>query len=135
MSLGATTKCTRDIKGCSYCHIPLALFPIPMPASLYRDALIKEEAMGVLYAMLCSKPSIIHKTLEPCLSSDLFIQRLVKVSQAFNDPTRKSPKQNVHMCIFRTDFMIDMFSGKLKIIEFNTIATGCGSLWQRITEI
>jgi len=53
----------------------------------------------------------------------------------FNDPARKSPKQDVHMCIFRTDFMIDIYSSKLKMIEFNTIATGCGSLWQRIIEI
>jgi len=49
------------------------MFPIPMPASLYRDALIKEEAMGVLYAMLCSKPQIIYKTLEPCMAQDVFI--------------------------------------------------------------
>ena len=67
VSLGATTKCNREIKGNDYCHIPLALFPIPVPYKLYRDALIKEEAMGVLYAMMCAKPDLIYRTLGPCI--------------------------------------------------------------------
>lgn len=64
--------------------------------------------MGVVVADMVKRPnSFIHNVLNPFAESDDFIKRLLKVSAAFNDPNDKVPKQDIHMCILRTDFMVD----------------------------
>lgn len=41
----------------------------------------------------------------------------------------------MHMLIMRTDFMVDQTSRSLKLVEFNTIAAGLGSLSQKVFEL
>lgn len=64
--------------------------------------------MGVVVADMVKRPNgFIHEVLKPFAENDDFIRRLLEVSAAFNDPNCKVPKQDIHMCILRTDFLVD----------------------------
>lgn len=58
---------------------------------------------------------------------DEFLKRLLEISREFND--RKAvglPVQDTHMCILRSDYMVDWPSidqqPLLKLVEYNTVA-------------
>lgn len=52
------------------------------------------------------------------------------------DKAVKSPHfQPVHLGKLRCDFMIDQDDNHLKLVEYNTIATGMGICWQRVRDL
>ena len=56
---------------------------------------------------------------------DPFLHRLLEVSEKFN----KLPvKQDIHLCILRSDYMADKVTKDLKLVEYNTIASSFGCL-------
>jgi Eukaryotic glutathione synthase, ATP binding domain len=61
---------------------------------------------------------------------DVFLDRLAKVSETFNERRRSGQKvQNVQMVFLRADYMVDWPTDftrdpSLKLVEFNTVAAG-----------
>lgn len=43
--------------------------------------------------------------------------------------------QDIHMCHLRNDYMIDVPTDTLKLVEYNTIASGAGPLSQKVGEL
>jgi hypothetical protein len=91
--------------------------------------------MGKLVAGIVRDPSLIHKTLGSFIKHDDFIARLLEVSSTFHGCDATVPRQDVHMCILRTDYMIDVPTNKLKLVEYNTIASGAGCLSQIAADV
>jgi len=72
------------------------------------------------------------------LQYDPFLAELVKLSKAFNEfaqsdeVEKQKLVQTVHMCVLRCDFMIDVPSNSVKLVEYNTIASGMGCLSEKV---
>jgi hypothetical protein len=69
----------------------------------------------------------IHATLAHFNKTDPFVQKLLRISENF----QRAPvdnRQNIHMLILRSDYMVDAPSRSLKLVEFNTIAAALSSL-------
>lgn len=60
------------------------------------------------------------------------MKNLLDISLAFN---KQEVKQDIHLCILRSDYMIDKFTNALKLVEYNTIASSFGCLCQKVTEV
>lgn len=56
------------------------------------------------------------------------------MSKRFNQ-LPENHKQSIHMCILRSDYMIDKNLFALKLVEYNTIASSMSSHCQRIREV
>jgi len=56
----------------------------------------------------------------------------VNLSKTYNS---QPFKQNNHLLILRSDYMLDCPSNSLKLVEYNTIASSLSSLCQRVREI
>ena len=56
---------------------------------------------------------------------DPFLHRLLEVSEKFN---QLPVKQDIHLCILRSDYMVDKVTKDLKLVEYNTIASSFGCL-------
>jgi len=63
---------------------------------------------------------------------DAFMARLIKVSQKFN---AQKVRQDIHMCILRSDYMMDNITRSLKLVEYNTIACSFGCLSQKVKDL
>ena len=57
---------------------------------------------------------------------------LMQVSKAFNS---RQLRQDIHMCVLRADYMLDKFSRKFKLVEYNTIACSFGCLSQKVKNL
>mmetsp|Transcript_1847 Transcript_1847/g.2622 ORF Transcript_1847/g.2622 Transcript_1847/m.2622 type:complete len:156 (+) Transcript_1847:258-725(+) len=93
--------------------------------------------MGNLIAAVISNPRYaIDELLQECALRDPFMQRLIQVSKAFREARENGdPVQDIHCLILRNDFMIDQPSHSLKLVEYNTIATGFVCLGSRTAKI
>jgi hypothetical protein len=66
------------------------------------------------------------------LKHDVFLEKLVSVSRSYNQLSGPK-KQTIQACILRNDYMIDHPTNTIKLVEFNTIATGMGILSQKVS--
>lgn len=60
------------------------------------------------------------------------MKRLIQVSNQFNS---RPFRQDIHMCVLRTDYLLDQRTKSLKLVEYNTIACSFGCLSQKVKEI
>lgn len=89
--------------------MPLSVFPTPFPAELLAESLKLQPSVGKVVAGLVRDPEHnMWQVLEEISKHDEFVVKLVKVSQAF--AKRKASGlsvQDIHMCVLRSDYMID----------------------------
>ena len=88
--------------------------------------------MGDLIADLVHQPKIIQDMLKYYKEHDELMAKLISISEKFSALTIR---QNIHLCILRSDYMIDKYTSTLKLVEYNTIATSFGCLAQKTVEI
>ena len=81
---------------------------------------------------LVHQPDKIWETLKFFKEQDELMTKMIKLSEKFNS---LPIKQNIHLCILRSDYMVDKVSGSLKLVEYNTIASSFGCLHQRTREM
>ena len=61
------------------------------------------------------------------------MKHLLKISRVFNDQVKRGePAQTVQMCILRSDYMIDIPTQSLKLVEYNSIASSFGCLSNKV---
>jgi len=60
------------------------------------------------------------------------MKQLLRISTKFN---QQELRQDIHLCILRSDYMIDKETYQLKLVEYNTIASSFGCLAQKVGEI
>lgn len=127
-TMGLTMKQSRDSNDQKYVHMPFSMFPSPFPAEPFHESLVLQPLVGKIVAGIVRNPAEnIFPVLDEISKLDDFLARLLQISRDFN--TRKAagePVQNIHMCILRSDYMIDwpQLDQKplLKLVEFNTVA-------------
>ena len=89
--------------------------------------------MGSLVAGIIRDPQhTIHPILDDFQKHDKFMGRLLQVSDSFNQCQKA---QDIHMCILRSDYMVDIPTDTLKLVEYNTIASSFGPLSQKVGEM
>lgn len=91
--------------------------------------------MGNLISGIIRDPSLIHEVLDSFCQYDKFMTRLLQVSDNFNNCPAGTPRQDIQMVIARTDYMIDVPSDQMKLVEYNTIASGAGPLSWKVGEL
>lgn len=93
--------------------------------------------MGELVAAIVSNPrDSIHVLLEECASRDPFMERLIRVSKRVCAQREAGePVQDIHCLILRNDFMIHQPTQSIKLVEYNTIATGFVCLGSRTQNV
>jgi hypothetical protein len=53
------------------------------------------------------------------------VQKLIEVSKKAKNSATFQP---IHICNMRSDYMIDVTSNQLKMVEYNTVASSMGCL-------
>ena len=107
--------------------------PVPYPLKHYKHGLSIQPAMGSLVAGIIRDPkNTIHPVLDDFKQHDKFMERLLQVSDKFNEAEKV---QDIHMCILRSDYMVDIPTDTLKLVEYNTIASSFGPLSQKVGEL
>lgn len=93
--------------------------------------------LGILIAHIVRDPrKNIHRILAKFSKVDKFMRRLIEVSETFQIQRESGlPTQDIHMCVLRTDFMIDWPQRSVKLVEYNTIASGMMSLSSKASQI
>lgn len=79
--------------------------------------------------MIANPTDYIEGMLGSFAKHDAFMARLVEVSRKFNALPKK---QDIHMCVLRSDYMLDLVTRSLKLVEYNTIACSFGCLSQKM---
>ncbi len=129
---GVMCKSNNDPQSVDFSHCALSMLPTPFPLKLYNQAKDLQPYMAMMVSDLVHQPNQIHEILRFFQEQDPFLKRLIGMSKIFNE---QEIKQDIHMLILRSDYMIDKFTNALKLVEFNTIASSLSSPCQRIREI
>ena len=116
---GLLMKSSPLTEDCEYSHLPVSLFPTPYPLSHYQEAIRLQPALATMVATLVKQPSLIHEVLKYFQEHDPFLKRLVDLSKHYNSQPHK---QDLHLLILRSDYMLDTVTDSLKLVEYNTIA-------------
>lgn len=140
-TMGLMLKKTADSADATYVHMPFSLFPTPFPAESFSHSLELQPYMGQVVAGIVRDPRHnIFPVLQGISELDEFLKRLLSISEQFN--TRKAhglPVQDTHMCILRSDYMIDWpvlaDKPKLKLVEYNTVAVALLAVSDRVKQL
>jgi len=102
-------KFNTEKKDARFIHAPMTLFPTPYPMTHFKKAFNYQIPLGTLIANIVRDPrQNIHKILAEFSKVDHFMARLIEVSEAFQKQReRGEPTQDIHMCVLRTDYMLD----------------------------
>ena len=62
-------------------HLPIALYPSPIPKNLFEKIFFYQIAFNKIYNKLSNDQSFIEKILEPIASKDNYIEKLLEISK------------------------------------------------------
>ena len=83
-----------------------------------------------MFSQLAAKHDFMLKMIDG--SNDTFVRRLIEVSKKAHESANFQP---IHIGYLRSDYMIDMKSKQLKMVEYNTVASSMGCLWNAVKGI
>ncbi|KAG6890584.1 hypothetical protein C0992_000402 [Termitomyces sp. T32_za158] len=112
-------------------HAPLALFPSPLPRSLFIQAKRLQGIYNTLYARIALDEEFLDRVMgteNGVGKVDNFIGQLWT---GWKDLRDKGLAQSLHLGLFRSDYLVHSppnESPSLKQVEFNTISVSFGSL-------
>ena len=124
-----------------YIHVPLSIFPTPISLHLFTQMYSLQNPMGVLISTLAQKSDIMSKILFGFLKHDEFLKDLVSISEEYRRYSQstcvetRNKVQHIQMCVLRNDYMVDIPSNTVKLVEYNTIAAGMGILCQKVKQV
>ena len=101
---GLLVKSTNDPSQVEYNHAPISLFSTPFSLKHYQQAKDLQPHLGVMINDLVSQPHYMYDILQYFKKHDELMQKMLLISEEFN---RQEIKQDVHLCILRSDYMID----------------------------
>ena len=132
--LGILVKQKAEISDAGVVHCPFSLFPTPIPQDALKQGLLMQPLLAqVVAGIINNHADNIEGILKDFSKHDDFMTRLLKVSHDFNHLA--GPRQNIHMCILRPDYLLDFQDDKystIKLVEYNTIACGMGVLTDKV---
>ncbi|GJE92569.1 glutathione synthetase [Phanerochaete sordida] len=120
-------------------HAPLALFPSPIPRTLFERARALQRTYNILYARIASDVAFLDRVMgadEGVGRADAFTGELWRRWRRVRDEGVARPLQ---LGLFRSDYMVHLPDSKgpasLKQVEFNTISSSFGTLSQRVAAL
>ena len=85
-------------------HLPMALYPSPIPKNLFDKIFFYQIAFNKLINKLSNTHDYIEKILEPIASKNNYIQKLLEISKKALEYDKK---QKIKLNIFRNDYLLD----------------------------
>jgi len=85
-------------------HLPIALYPSPIPKNLFEKIFFYQIAFNKIYNKLSNDQSFIEKILEPIASKDNYIEKLLEISKKLKNFDKK---QKIKLSLFRNDYILD----------------------------
>lgn len=120
-------------------HAPLALFPSPIPRTLFERARALQRTYNVLYARIATDVAFLDRVMgaeEGVGRADAFTGELWRRWRRVRDEGLARPLQ---LGLFRSDYMVHLPDpqgpASLKQVEFNTISSSFGTLSQRVAAL
>lgn len=105
-------------------HLPMALYPSPIPKNLFEKIFFYQIAFNKILNKLSNDQPYLEQVLEPIASKNNFIQKLLEIS-------KKSfvyeKKQKIKLGIFRNDYLLDKEQKFLFLQEYKTSLDDFGS--------
>uniref|UniRef100_A0AAY4EDE5 Glutathione synthetase n=1 Tax=Denticeps clupeoides TaxID=299321 RepID=A0AAY4EDE5_9TELE len=128
---------TRDAPNSSEVvgHAPFALFPSPVPKSLFLQALAAQPLFNRLVDRISRDPEFLENVLASTIKVDDFTARLFSI---YRHVLQEGPKQSIVLGLNRSDYMVDQDRDggmSLKQIEINTIAASFGGLTSQMPDV
>ena len=98
-------------------HIPISLYPSPIPRNLFEKIFFYQIAFNKIYNKLSNDQPFIEKILEPIASKDNYIQKLLEISKK---TINFDKKQKIKLSLFRNDYILDKNQKFLFLKEYIT---------------
>ena len=105
-------------------HIPLALYPSPIPRNLFDKIFFYQIAFNKILNKLSNDQPYLEKVLEPIASKNNFVQKLLEISKK---SFAYEKKQKIKLGVFRNDYLLDKEQKFLFLQEYKTSLDDFGS--------
>ena len=98
-------------------HLPIALYPSPIPKKLFEKIFFYQIAFNKILNKLSNDQPYLEKILEPITSKNNFIKKLLEISKK---SVEFEKKQKIKLSIFRNDYLLDKEQKFLFLQEFKS---------------
>ena len=105
-------------------HLPLALYPSPIPRNLFDKIFFYQIAFNKILNKLSNDQPYLEKVLEPIASKNNFVQKLLEISKK---SFAYEKKQKIRLGVFRNDYLLDKEQKFLFLQEYKTSLDDFGS--------
>ena len=105
-------------------HLPIALYPSPLPKNLFGKIFFYQIAFNKILNKLSGDQSYLEKILDPIASKNKFFQKLLEISKKSGEFEKK---QKIKLSIFRNDYLLDKEQKFLFLQEYKTNSFDFGS--------
>ena len=105
-------------------HLPMALYPSPIPKNLFEKIFFYQIAFNKILNKLSNDQPYLEQVLEPIASKNNFIQKLLEISKK---SFAYEKKQKIKLGIFRNDYLLDKDQKFLFLQEYKTSLDDFGS--------
>ena len=105
-------------------HLPMALYPSPIPKNLFEKIFFYQIAFNKILNKLSNDQPYLEQILEPIASKNNFIQKLLEISKK---SFAYEKKQKIKLGIFRNDYLLDKDQKFLFLQEYKTSLDDFGS--------
>ena len=105
-------------------HLPMALYPSPIPKNLFEKIFFYQIAFNKILNKLSNDQPYLEQILEPIASKNNFIQKLLEISKK---SFAYEKKQKIKWEIFRNDYLFDEDQKFLFLQEYKTSLDDFGS--------
>ena len=105
-------------------HLPIALYPSPLPRNLFDKIFFYQIAFNKIINKLSNDQPYLEKILEPIASKNNFFQKLLEISKK---SVEFEKKQKIKLSIFRNDYLLDKEQKFLFLQGYQTNSLDFGS--------
>ena len=98
-------------------HLPIALYPSPIPKNLFEKIFFYQIAFNKILNKLSNDQPYLEKILEPIASKNNYIQKLLEISKKSFEFEKK---QKIKLSIFRNDYLLDKEQKFLFLQEYKS---------------
>ena len=85
-------------------HIPISLYPSPIPSSLFDKISFYQIAFNKILSKLSNDQKYLEEILTPIVSHDKFIEKLLEISKKSHNFDKK---QKIKLAFVRNDYLLD----------------------------
>ena len=119
------------LKGKGVNHLPIAIYPSPIPRGLFDKIYFYQIALNKILYKLSNDQTYLESVLTPIASKDNFVQKLLEISKK---SLNFEKKQKIRLGIFRNDYLLDKEQKFLFLQDYKTSTAGFGSYTNKLLD-